>query len=246
MLLAVAPNFVAVQATEYDDDVSLGFIWDPPQGTIDHYRVYVSEDGGPFVFATTVTTNAYTITGVNDKTYGVKVSAVSAHGTEGPQSDASNPVICDTVVPTAPSISSSYQIVQNNTAVLSLSLGSSDNHLDCYQVYGGDYSQWTDTIEVSSFTFGLVNGQHNTLRIRAKDLAGNLSANDTLSVNREPELDAIGDKSVAENQALAFSVSADDSDGDDLTWSASDVPTGGGFNTSTGAFSWTPDYDQVG
>lgn len=246
MLLFATPKFAAVRATEYDDDSAIGFVWDPPDGEFDHYKIYVSENGGAFVFKTTVTTSSYDIPGENDKWYRLAVSAVSVHGTEGPQSVASNTVTCDTMAPTAPYISPSYQIVNNDTAVLTLSQASSDNHFDGYQLFGGLYSQWVNTAEKSSFTYGLLPNQHNTLRIRAIDLAGNLSSNNSMMVNREPLLSTIGSKSATENQLLTFAITANDNDGDPLTYSASDIPNGAGFNPLTSSFSWTPDYDQAG
>jgi hypothetical protein len=64
------------------------------------------------------------------------------------------------------------------------------------------------------------------------------------NVNRAPVLAAIGNKSVAENAALTFTVTASDPDSDPVTLSASNLPSGASFNTSTGVFSWTPNYSQ--
>ncbi|MFA6216025.1 MAG: putative Ig domain-containing protein, partial [Candidatus Omnitrophota bacterium] len=66
------------------------------------------------------------------------------------------------------------------------------------------------------------------------------------NVNRAPILAAIGDKSVSENSALTFTVSVSDLDGDSLTLSASNLPAGSSFNTSTGVFGWSPSYSQAG
>jgi len=66
------------------------------------------------------------------------------------------------------------------------------------------------------------------------------------NVNRPPVLNAIGNKSVNEGQTLSFTVSGSDPDGDTLTYSASNLPTGGSFNAGTRTFSWTPTYEQAG
>ena len=66
------------------------------------------------------------------------------------------------------------------------------------------------------------------------------------NVNRAPELAAIGDKSTDENSELTFTLSATDEDSDTLSYSATDLPSGATLNSSTGAFSWTPDYSQSG
>ncbi len=64
--------------------------------------------------------------------------------------------------------------------------------------------------------------------------------------NHPPVLDAIGDKIVEEGNRLDFTISADDPDGDDLTYSATGIPDGSEFNGSTGDFSWTPALGQTG
>jgi hypothetical protein len=67
-----------------------------------------------------------------------------------------------------------------------------------------------------------------------------------ISIDRSPVLNAIGNKSVTAGTALTFTVSASDPDGDGLTYSASNLPSGASFNASTRAFSWTPSGAQVG
>lgn len=64
------------------------------------------------------------------------------------------------------------------------------------------------------------------------------------NVNRAPVLDAIGDKSANENNALSFSVSASDADNDTITYSAESLPSGAAFASQN--FTWTPSYEQAG
>ncbi|MBP7051857.1 MAG: hypothetical protein KBE65_12655 [Phycisphaerae bacterium] len=69
----------------------------------------------------------------------------------------------------------------------------------------------------------------------------------TITVTRSndaPVLGAIGNKTANENQAVGFSISAADADGDAITYSASGLPTGATFTGRT--FAWTPGYDQAG
>jgi hypothetical protein len=66
------------------------------------------------------------------------------------------------------------------------------------------------------------------------------------TTNQAPVLDPVGDKSVNEGANLSFAVSATDGDGDDLTYSASNLPTGASFDPATRTFSWTPGFDQAG
>jgi hypothetical protein len=60
------------------------------------------------------------------------------------------------------------------------------------------------------------------------------------NVNRPPQLDPIGSKTINVGQLLTFTVSATDPDGDSLEYSAPLLPDGASFNTMTQTFSWTP------
>ncbi|MEJ2702376.1 MAG: right-handed parallel beta-helix repeat-containing protein [Sedimentisphaerales bacterium] len=69
----------------------------------------------------------------------------------------------------------------------------------------------------------------------------------TTSGNHAPVFQAIGDRSIAENGTLTFVVSATDADpGDTLSYSATDVPTGGSFDPNTRTFVWTPSSGENG
>jgi hypothetical protein len=70
--------------------------------------------------------------------------------------------------------------------------------------------------------------------------------NSQVAINQPPVLSTIGDKSVNEGQTITFTISATDADGDTLTYSASDLPSGATFTPSTMTFSWTPRYNQAG
>ena len=65
-------------------------------------------------------------------------------------------------------------------------------------------------------------------------------------VNQPPVLSSIGNKSITTGQTLIFALPAVDPDGDTLTYSVYNMPSGANFNTSTKAFSWTPTDTQVG
>jgi hypothetical protein len=65
-------------------------------------------------------------------------------------------------------------------------------------------------------------------------------------VNRAPFLSSIGNKTVNVGQTLQFTLSATDPDGDNLTYSASNLPAGATFDPQTATFSWTPSSSQVG
>jgi len=67
------------------------------------------------------------------------------------------------------------------------------------------------------------------------------------NVNRTPVLNPVQDGSVFENSVIAFSVSGTDEDSDDeLKYSIDNLPDGAKFDEKSGAFSWTPNYNQAG
>jgi hypothetical protein len=68
----------------------------------------------------------------------------------------------------------------------------------------------------------------------------------TIEVNQPPVLSPIGPKTVDAGEALVFTISATDPNGDALTYSASNLPSGASFNRGSRTFSWTPGYDQAG
>jgi hypothetical protein len=67
-----------------------------------------------------------------------------------------------------------------------------------------------------------------------------------VAVNQFPVLNSIGDKSVDEGGLIEFTVSASDPDGDNLTYSASNLPPGASFDPQTSTFYWVPNYAQEG
>ncbi|WP_406670315.1 putative Ig domain-containing protein [Methanolobus sp. ZRKC4] len=66
------------------------------------------------------------------------------------------------------------------------------------------------------------------------------------NTNRPPRLAVIGDKSTDENSPLSISLSAEEDDGDVLSYSATPLPEGAQMDESTGIFTWTPTYEQAG
>ncbi len=61
-----------------------------------------------------------------------------------------------------------------------------------------------------------------------------------------PVFVATGNKSVNESSALNFTVTASPSNGGTLTYSASNLPSGASFDSTSRTFSWTPTYYQSG
>ncbi|MFC1725887.1 tandem-95 repeat protein [candidate division KSB1 bacterium] len=64
------------------------------------------------------------------------------------------------------------------------------------------------------------------------------------SLNNTPVLSPVGNYTVDEAQLLTITLSAFDADGDPLTYSAFNMPSGASFTDST--FAWTPTFSQSG
>jgi len=68
-----------------------------------------------------------------------------------------------------------------------------------------------------------------------------------VDANDPPVLDPIDNKSVDESDTLAITLSATDPDNNlPLSYSATGLPTGATLDASSGAFSWTPGWEQQG
>lgn len=102
---------------------------------------------------------------------------------------------------------------------------------------------------------GLTEGQSYYFTVTAYDAAGNESPISNIisvqvpvliPVNSAPVLAAIGARSVSENSTLSFALSATDTEGDPLVFSAGGLPSGATFNAATRTFSWTPSFEQAG
>jgi hypothetical protein len=82
------------------------------------------------------------------------------------------------------------------------------------------------------------------------DIDGNSVAvsvvNGQVAVNQPPILGPVGNRTVNEGEILEFTISANDSDNDTLTYSASELPSGASFDPESRTFSWTPRFDQAG
>ncbi|MFH1371109.1 MAG: putative Ig domain-containing protein, partial [Planctomycetota bacterium] len=64
------------------------------------------------------------------------------------------------------------------------------------------------------------------------------------TANHAPVLQSIGDKQANVNAALAFTITANDADGDNLSYSATNLPSGATF--ANRVFTWTPNSNQSG
>jgi C1A family cysteine protease len=92
-------------------------------------------------------------------------------------------------------------------------------------------------------------GENGYFKIRMSSCEGGtwvLKPWGILVANHPPEISSVPNKSVKEGQDLSFQITASDPDGDELTYTSTNLPSGASFNPSTRLFSWTPSYTQSG
>ncbi len=152
----------------------------------------------------------------------------------------------------ASSANTSPAVAENKT--LSFKIDASDPDKDLI-----NFAWFRDNKEVSNaqnFTFDLTNNftaeRAYILKLTVTDNNSNSASQEwqvsVANTNREPVLDDIADKSVTEDSALKFSITASDADNDGLSFSA-DI---GGIvftkaaNNSMANVSWTPTNNNVG
>lgn len=70
--------------------------------------------------------------------------------------------------------------------------------------------------------------------------------NGSVLINSPPVLDTIGNRTIDEGKALIFTLSATDANGDALTYSATNLPSGAVFVPANRTFLWTPGFTQSG
>jgi hypothetical protein len=103
-------------------------------------------------------------------------------------------------------------------------------------IFTAGTTKGTGTFTLTNVVVGDINGHSVSVNV----------VNGQVSIDHPPALTTIGSKTVNEGSLLSFTVSASDPDGDTLTYSTSNLPTGASFNASTRTFSWTPTHNQIG
>ncbi|HRS10160.1 MAG TPA: putative Ig domain-containing protein [Sedimentisphaerales bacterium] len=140
----------------------------------------------------------------------------------------------------------SFQVAENQTISLVVSATDADGDSITYSAAGLPSGA---SFSGQTFTWTPTYAQGGSYQVTFIASDGRSQDSETITitvtnVNRAPTLSPIGDRSVDENQALTFSVSASDPDGDSITYSATGLPSGANF--ANGSFRWTPASSQVG
>ncbi|MBU1121974.1 MAG: PKD domain-containing protein, partial [Candidatus Omnitrophica bacterium] len=99
---------------------------------------------------------------------------------------------------------------------------------------------WTPTVEQAGKNYYVCFEAVDDKRVVSEPLTVKIE----VKINHIPYFSAIGNKTIDEGELLEFTVSANDCDGDELTYTVRDLPQGAVFKGQN--FKWIPTYDQAG
>lgn len=108
----------------------------------------------------------------------------------------------------------------------------------------GDLPQSTYTVEVTAP--GYQTTQMTDVEVASGDITTVNIAMPSDGSNHAPVLTPVGHKTVAAGELLTLTLSAFDSDGDPLTYTATNVPAGASFSPTTRTFTWIPSVLDLG
>ncbi len=243
--------------------------WDASPSTVSGYKIYNHTDQTQLGNAGTIEIDAgnvltYTVNGLPDELD--HYFAVAAY-------DAGSESVYSNVVH-SPSVVTPPVVTPPSDKNVTLSWDASPSSVTGYKIYyatgssqspllGTGANEGNSPIDVANvLTFsvtGLPEDQIHYFAVVAYDASGNESTYSNVvespagggsggggGSNSAPVLSAIGSKSILEGASSSFTLSATDADGDSLSYSATNLPNGAGFNSGSGSFSWTPGFDQAG
>ncbi len=102
-----------------------------------------------------------------------------------------------------------------------------------------------DGLSCFSYTLGSSVGANEVRAITALN-PPSIDFNATGVTNNFPLFSGLTDQSVVEGNALQFQVTANDADGDPITYEAQNLPSGASFDANSRMFSWSPGIGAYG
>ncbi|WP_168210512.1 Ig-like domain-containing protein [Persicimonas caeni] len=182
---------------------------------------------------------------VSDGNGGTDTATVTI--TVNPVNDA--PVAVDDAATTDEELAVSIDVVGNDTDVdgdiLTATISTAPaNGTATVNANGGvDYTPNADFFGTDTFTYEVSDGNGGTDTATVTVTVTNI--NDA-PVFIDPTPADASVLSVVEGDELAFTLTADDADGDTLTYAVTTAPDAASFDGATGAFSWTPTWEDAG
>ena len=152
---------------------------------------------------------------------------------------------------------SNQTITEDNSLSLNISATDADNDQLTYSITGGSSETVAASIEGTTLTLTPASNYYTTTALTfVLKVEDTFSGSDTsqfsviiTAVNDAPVIASLSDQEGSEGVEITFNITATDVDGDDLTWSSANLPSGAVFvdnNNGTSTFTWTPDYTQAG
>jgi len=253
LLFIVCISILLCSSVAFAADVTLA--WNASSGA-DGYRLFSRKEGQSYNYSSpdwegTATTG--TVTGLSqDTTYYFVVRACNEHGESGDSNEESTTIGSSNQPPVLDPIGSKSV---DEGSLLSFTLTATDPDGDGLTFSASNVptgASFNPSSRVFSWTpaFG-DSGNYNVTFTVTDDGSPAESDSEVVTisvgnVNRPPVLGSIGSKSVDEGNRLTFTISASAPDGDILTYSASNLPSGANFNSGTRTFSWTPAIGDAG
>jgi PGF-pre-PGF domain-containing protein len=221
-----------------------------PQG-VDYDSIVMKINNSPVSFTSTPITGGYSIiynsaSSYQTGEYNVSVTASTETGQEFSYSwnftvDAETSNTAPVLLPIGnKTVSESYPLV------IELSATDADNDTltfgtnASFGVLSGDTFTWNPGYSDAGTYDIEFNVTDNT------DVDSEIITINVINLDRRPELETIGSKTVNENSTLSFTISATDADNDTVSYSANGLPDNATLDTGSGEFSWNPQYDEAG
>ena len=92
--------------------------------------------------------------------------------------------------------------------------------------------------------------QDSEVILRVQDSRGGVATRrfsiNVIGGNQLPSIDTITDVTLTEGETLSLPLTAADADGDTVTLTVKNLPSGASFDASKGILTWSPSYDQAG
>ncbi len=244
-----APVLASIGAKSVNENSNLSFVISASDADNDSLSYSASNLPSGATFNTSTKVFSWTPLYTQAGTYnGVRFSV-----SDGTSTDYEDITITVNNIPVAPVLAGIGNKTGDENKVLSFAVSASDADSPSLS-YSASNLPSGATFNTSTKVFSWTPlytqaGTYNGVRFSVSD--GTLTDYEDITItirnsNRSPVFDAITDKSVKENETLAFTVSATDPDGENLSYSVVHAPSGATFNASTRTFSWKPDYTQSG
>ena len=148
-------------------------------------------------------------------------------------------------------------MTEDNLSSLNISATDADNDQLTYTITGGSSETVLASIDGTTLTLTPASNYFTTTALNfVLKVADTFGDSDTsqfsvtvTAVNDAPVIASLSDQEGPEGVEITFNISATDVDGDDLTWSSANLPSGAVFtdnDNGTSTFTWTPNYTQAG